>query len=218
MKEEKKATLILADDHAIVREGLAALLAAEPNLTVIGQAGDGQEALRLIRELQPDVAVVDLNMPRLHGLEVIRRTRQWNTQVRFAVLSISRDPKVVKEAFRIGARAYLLKDGPGRHLVEAVRLIMEGGLYISPLLRPQVLLPIQGASDQVDPLDKLSSREYQVFGFLVEGLRAKEIAARLDISPKTVDTYRANMMRKLQIYDVPGLVKYALLHRLTTLE
>ncbi len=218
MKENGKITVVLADDHTIVREGLAALLKDEPDLSIVGQACDGNQALEMIRALRPDVAIVDLNMPKLHGIEVIRRTQKWNTQVRMGVLSISRDQKVVTEAVRAGARAYLLKDGPARHLVEAIHIIMDGGLYISPLLQPEAFLAGARRPMVADPLESLSAREYQVFGFLVEGLRAKEIAVRLDISPKTVDTYRSNVMRKLHIYDIPGLVKYALQRKLTTLE
>jgi len=218
MEANGKISIILADDHNIVREGIAAILAAEPDLAVIGQACDGVQALDLIRELRPDVAVVDLNMPKLHGIEVIRRARKFNSQVRMGVLSINRDQKIITEALRIGASAFLLKDGPGRHLVEAIHIIMDGGIYISPLLQPQAILAATRRPAQADPLDGLSSREYQVFGFLVEGMRAKEIAARLDISPKTVDTYRSNVMRKLHIYDIAGLVKYALQRKLTSLE
>ena len=216
--EDRKIHVLLADDHIIVREGFAALLALEPDITVIGQAQDGSQAVEMIRDLHPHVAIVDLNMPKLLGVEVIRRTRKFDAQVKLGVLSINRDRKIVTEALRLGANAYLLKDGPPRHLVEAIHMMMDGGIYISPLLDPQALLSPTRRNQVADPLDTLSSREYQVFGLLVEGLRAKEIAARLDISPKTVDTYRSNIMRKLHIYDVPGLVKYALQRQLTTLE
>ncbi len=216
--EDRKIHVLLADDHNIVREGFAALLGLEPDITVVGQAQDGSQAVEMIRDLHPHVAIVDLNMPKLLGVEVIRRTRKFDTQVKIGVLSINRDQKIVTEALRLGANAYLLKDGPGRHLIEAIHMMMDGGIYISPLLEPQALLSPARRNQVADPLDTLSSREYQVFGLLVEGLRAKEIAARLDISPKTVDTYRSNIMRKLHIYDVPGLVKYALQRQLTTLE
>jgi len=218
MTGEKTISLVLADDHAIVREGVASLLRTETDLSVVGQAADGQQALEMIQQLQPDVAVLDLNMPKLHGLEVIRQARKSNLPARMVVLSISRDPKVISDAFRIGANAFLLKDGPVRHLVDAIHMIMEGGIYLSPLLEPHPILAAASRQPAVDPLDKLSSREYQVFTFLVDGLRAKEIAGRLNISPKTVDTYRSNVMRKLHIYDVAGLVKFALQRKLTTLD
>jgi DNA-binding NarL/FixJ family response regulator len=217
-QEAGRINIVLADDHTIVREGIAAILSSEPNFCVIGQAADGNEALNLIQTLRPHVAIVDLNMPKLHGIEVLRRVRKWNQPIHMGILSISRDQKIVAEVLKIGANAYLLKDGPARHLIEAIHIINDGGIYISPLLQPQLLLTAAHNSGEVDPLDGLSSREYQVFGLLVEGFRAKEIAARLDISPKTVDTYRSNVMRKLHIYDIPGLVKYALQRKLTSLE
>ena len=218
MEGPPKIRVVLADDHHIVREGLAALLTLEPDITVVGQASDGNQAVELIRGLHPEAAIVDLNMPKLHGLEVVRRTRKFDTQVKIGILSINRDQKILQEVLRIGATAYLLKDGPARHLIEAIHIMMEGGVYISPLLHPRDLLAPTRRNQVSDPLETLSSREYQVFGHLVEGLRPKEIAVRLDISPKTIDTYRANIMRKLHIYDVPGLVKYALQRNLTSLE
>ena len=218
MDESHKIHVVLADDHNIVREGIAAILSAEPDIEVVGQASDGVQAVEMIRDLRPDVAIVDMNMPKLHGVEVIRRTRKFNTQIRMGVLSINKDQKLVSEALRVGANAYLVKDGPGRHLVEAIHMIMDGGMYISPLLEPLAMLAGARRPLVADPIDTLSAREYQVFSFLVDGVRAKEIAARLDISPKTVDTYRSNIMRKLHIYDVPGLVKYAVQRKLTSLE
>jgi len=136
MEENHKIHVVLADDHNIVREGIAAILSAEPDIEVVGQASDGVQAVEMIRDLRPDVAIVDMNMPKLHGVEVIRRTRKFNTQIRMGVLSINKDQKLVSEALRVGANAYLVKDGPGRHLVEAIHMIMDGGLYISPLLDP----------------------------------------------------------------------------------
>ena len=218
MEEKPKISIVLADDHAIVREGIAALLRTEPDFSIIGQASDGAQALEMIRELKPDVAIVDLNMPKLHGIEVIRRTHKRNSQVRMIVLSVQRDPRIVREALGAGASGVVLKDDDRRHLVDAIRHVMDGGLYFSPQLKTDELLAGQRGGGPADPLESLSAREYQVLCFLVEGLRPKEIAARLDISPKTVDTYRSSLMRKLHIYDLAGLVKYAVQRKLTTLE
>ncbi len=218
MREDKKITLVLADDHAIVRQGFASLLADEPDFSVVGQAVDGEQAFELIHELRPDVAVLDLNMPKLHGIEVIRRTHKRNPMVRMIVLSVHRDPKIVREALGAGASGVVLKDDDRRHLVDAIRHVMDGGLYFSPQLKTDELLAGQRGGAPADPLESLSPREYQVICFLVEGLRPKEIAARLGISAKTVDTYRSSLMRKLHIYDLAGLVKYAVQRKLTTLE
>jgi len=200
----------------IVREGLAAYCEALPELHIVGQCSDGLAAVEMIKALQPDFAIIDLHMPKLHGLEVIRKVREANSACKLVVLSISRDEKMVLEALRAGANGYLLKDGPARHLLDAISYIQDGGVYISPLLRREYLLEAPRKAPAEDPLASLSRREYEVFSFLVDGMRPKDIAKLLDISPKTVDTYRSNIMRKLGIHDLVGLVKFAINRNLTT--
>ena len=211
-------SVVLADDHAIVREGIAALCETRLALKVAGQCADGIAALEMIRSLRPDVAIIDLNMPKLHGLELIRKVRQEDIPTRLIVLSISRDQKTVLEALRSGANAYLLKDGPSRHLTDAITHVLDGGVYVSPLIEAARLFAPNGKGRSDDPLDGLSSREFEVFLLLVEGFRTKEMAERLDISPKTVDSYRASLMRKLDIHDVAGLVKFAIQRNLTSVQ
>jgi DNA-binding NarL/FixJ family response regulator len=205
-------TLILADELTLFRDGLAAICEAERGFRIIGQCGDGASALRLIESLQPHIAILDVGLPDLFTIEVVKRVRDSALPTRCLVMSASKDRKTVIEALRGGAQGFLLKTGSGRHLVEAIRLMMSGGIYISPQL--QIEKVFGKARGPEDPYDSLSAREYQVFSLLVEGLRAKEIAARLNLSPKTVDTYRANMMRKLDIHDVAGLVKFAIQRKL----
>jgi DNA-binding NarL/FixJ family response regulator len=214
MVESSSITAVLADDHAIVREGLAALYAAY-GLTILGQADDGPSALEMISSLKPDFAILDLLMPGMTGLEVIRRLRSNGCAAKLMILSISRDDSTVMGALRAGADAYLLKDGPGRHLLDAIQFVRDGGVYISPLLRGAELFTRteKGAGD--NPIASLSPRETAVFSYLVNGLRAKDIADLLDISHKTVDTYRASLMRKLNIHDLVGLVKFAIEQNLT---
>jgi DNA-binding NarL/FixJ family response regulator len=215
MPEDGPITVILADDHAIVREGLAALCAAN-GLQVVAECSDGPTAVEAVTKLEPDFAVLDLNMPGLSGIEVVRKLRAAGCGVKLMILSVARDEAAALEALRAGADAYLLKDGPSRHLLEAIRFVREGGIYISPLLRGAGLF----AQPQKEPvkhaLASLSPREMEVFTQLVNGLRAKEIAEALDISPKTVDTYRASLMRKLNVRDLVGLVKFAISHDLTS--
>jgi len=200
----------------LVREGLAALCEAQPHLRVIGQCSEGAVALRLIEERQPDIAVLDLNLPDLFTLEVVRRVRETNSPTKIVVLSTRRDRKTVVEALRCGVSAFLLKSGPSHQLLEAFGQILDGGIYVSPELElNKIFCPGQKPSAE-DPLQSLSAREYQVFSLLCEGVRAKEIAARLALSPKTVDTYRASLMRKLDIHDVAGLVKFAIQRDLTS--
>jgi two-component system response regulator NreC len=200
-------TLVLADDHGIVREGIAAFCGSRPDLKVVGQGSDGAEALELILSLKPDFAVLDLNMPKLSGIDVIRRVRQAKLPTRLLVLSISRDENTIREVFRSGANGYLLKDGPARHLFEAINYVLDGGQYLSPLIRREIF---DNKREDKDPLAILSKREHEVFSFLVDGMRPKDIAKLLDISPKTVDTYRANVMRKLEVDGIAGLVRFAI--------
>jgi DNA-binding NarL/FixJ family response regulator len=214
MEETKQITFIVADDHAIVREGIVAFCQSRPELKIIGECSGGLEAVDLILNLNPDFAVIDLNMQDLSGLEVIRRARAAKSQTKLLVLSVNRDENIIRDLFRAGANGYLLKDGPARHLFDAIRYVLDGGQYLTPLIQrgmvDAVASQTQADSAPDDPLASLSKREYEVFSFLVEGKRPKDIARILQISPKTVDTYRANVMRKLEIEGVAGLVRFAI--------
>jgi len=202
-------TLILADDHGIVREGVAAFCKARPEVSLLGQCSDGQEALEMILARNPDFAVLDLDMPKLTGLEVIRRVKEAGSKTRMIILSINRDQSVIRELFRSGADGYVLKDGPSRHIFDAINYVRDGGQYLTPLLRRDSL-DKDKKEEAADPVGSLSKREYEVFSLLVDGVRPKDIAKSLEISPKTVDTYRANIMRKLEIDSIAGLVRFAI--------
>jgi DNA-binding NarL/FixJ family response regulator len=185
-------------------------------MRVLGQVSDGAAAIELIKSVQPDFAILDLHMPGVTGVEAIRRLKSDNCKTKLMILSISREETVVMEALRAGADAYLLKDGPSRHLLDAVNFVRDGGVYVSPLLRGAGLFTKSEKGRQEDPLASLSPREMEVFSYLVNGLRAKDIADLLEISPKTVDTYRASLMRKLNVHDLVGLVKFAIERNLTS--
>lgn len=213
MMTTKPTTLVLADDHGIVREGIAAFCASRADLKVLGQTSDGAEAVELILALKPDFAVVDLHMPNMDGLDVVRRVRQAKSETRIIVLSISRDENTIRELFRSGANGYILKEGPARHLFDAINYIEDGGQYLTPLIRREA---IETKAETEDPMALLSKREQEVFSFLVDGIRPKNIARILEISPKTVDTYRANIMRKLEVDGIAGLVRFAIQRNLDT--
>ena len=216
VQEPKTYSILLADELTLVREGLAALCDAQVNLRVVAQCSDGASALRLIEERRPDIAVLDLNLPDLYTLEVVRRVREANLAVKMMVLSTRRDRKTVVEALRCGVSGFLLKSAPSQQLLEAFGQILEGGIYVSRELELNKIFASGHKAMTEDPLQSLSAREYQVFSLLCDGVRAKEIAARLALSPKTVDTYRASLMRKLDIHDVAGLVKFAIQRDLTS--
>jgi len=209
-------TLVLADDHAIVREGIAALCATH-GFRIVGQCSDGAAAIDMILAEKPDFAILDVHMPDVTGIQAVRKLRAQGCTSKLMILSISRDDTLVVEALNAGADAYLLKDGPSRHLVDAVSFIRDGGVYVSPLLRAVgIFARSEKKPEPENPLSLLSPREIEVFSYLVNGLRPKDIAELLDISPKTVDTYRAGLMRKLNVHDLVGLVKFAIERNLTT--
>jgi DNA-binding NarL/FixJ family response regulator len=216
MEERKLTSILLADDLALVRDGIARLCESSGLFSVIAQCGDGGTALQLILDRRPDVAILDLNIPRLFSLEIVRKLRELQLPVKVLLLSSRSDRKLVLEALRIGVNGFLLKTGSLQNLEDALRQIMSGGIYVSPELELEKIFVSSKRSDHGDPLEGLSSREYQVFTLLIDGIRAKEIAARLDLSPKTVDTYRASLMRKLDIHDIAGLVKFAIQRDLTS--
>jgi DNA-binding NarL/FixJ family response regulator len=216
VREPKTFSILLADELTLVREGLAALCEAQPQYRVVGQCSDGASAVRLIEAQQPDIAVLDLNLPDLFTLELVKRLKESGIGTKVVVLSTRRDRKTVVEALRCGVSAFLLKSGPSLQLLEAFSQVLDGGIYVSPELELNKIFCPGQKSAADDPLQALSAREYQVFSLLCEGIRAKEIAARLSLSPKTVDTYRASLMRKLDIHDVAGLVKFAIQRDLTS--
>ena len=215
MAESQATTVVLADDHHIVREGFAALCQAN-GMRVLGQCSEGLAALEMILSLKPDFAILDLNMPGMTGVEVIRHLRAKGSTTKLLILSISRDEKIVVDCLRAGADGYLPKDGPVRHLLDAISFVRDGGQYVSPLLRGAGLFSKPERSVSDDPTAALSRREIEVFTYLVKGMRAKDIAELLLISPKTVDTYRASLMRKLSVHDIVGLVKFAVERNLTS--
>jgi DNA-binding NarL/FixJ family response regulator len=216
MEQPQITTVVLADDHAIVREGIAALCASH-DMKIMAEVSNGPAAYDTILNLKPDLAILDLHMPGMTGAEVIRRLRGAGCTTKLIILSISRDESTVVEALRNGADAYLLKDGPSKHLLDAISFVADGGVYVSPLLRGAGLFTRADSNTAADdPLALLSPREMEVFSYLVNGMRARDIAERLDISPKTVDTYRASLMRKLKVHDLVALVKFAIERNVTS--
>jgi DNA-binding NarL/FixJ family response regulator len=204
-------SIVLADDHQVVREGIKALIAGEPALRVVAEAVDGLEVLPKIASLQPDVLVVDVMMPGLNGLEVTRQVHERSPRTRIIVLSMHANEGYVLEALRSGALGYVLKQAEGAALLDAIREVMAGRRYLSPPLSDDQLRRfehnLRGAT--LDPYDTLSSREREVFQMAAEGLTSAVIGERLHISKRTVETHRANLARKLGIKTGADLVKLA---------
>jgi DNA-binding NarL/FixJ family response regulator len=216
MESPTPIRLVIAEPLPLLRESLAALCTHCGNFAVVSHCADGASALRAIMDLVPDVALLDLDLPDIHTLELLRRVREAGSATRVVLMASRSDRKTIIEALRCGAQGFVLKTGSGQQLFDSLRQVREGGVYISPSVElDKIFGPQRGKRSEDDPIESLSAREHQVFTMLVDGLRAKEIAARLSVSPKTIDTYRASMMRKLDIHDVAGLVKFAIHRNLT---
>lgn len=218
--------VLLVDDHKIVREGLRSLLAAEPDIEVVAEAENGRGAVELSREFSPGVIVMDLTMPEMNGLEATRRIRTENSDARILALSMHSDKHFVQEAISAGARGYLLKDCASAELVVAIQAVAEKRYYISPQLSGLLVDDLikgfkTGASSQTQTLGesgRISLREREILQLIAEGKSTKEIAFQLDLSIKTVETHRMNIMKKLNLFSVAELTKYAIRQGLTTLS
>jgi DNA-binding NarL/FixJ family response regulator len=214
-------TVFLADDHAVVRDGLRALLDAESDIAVVGTAANGRDTVRRVSELCPDVAVVDIVMPDLGGIEATRQIREVCPSTQVVILSMHASDEYVVRALQAGARGYLLKESAGEKVIEAVRAVHAGQRYLSEGIADRLIdgyLGLYGESQAGGTLAALSPRELEVLQLVVEGKTSPEIARILTLSPKTVDTYRSRLMHKLGIGDVPSLVKFAIKHGLTPIE
>ena len=211
-EESKEITIVLADDHKVVRQGLRAILEAEPAFRVIGEAGSGLEAARLLERLRPDVLVLDLMIPELSGLEVTRQVRRRSPKTRVVILSMHSDKSYVLEALRNGAAGYVLKDSSADELIKAVHEAAANRRYLSPPLSDSAVdaYAQQASATGTDSYDSLSSREREVFQLAAEGHTNKEIGKMLFISPRTVEIHRANMMQKLGLSNQTELIRYAL--------
>jgi two-component system, NarL family, response regulator NreC len=208
--------IILADDHQVVRKGFKALLSVEPDLKIVGEAGDGFETVKLVEQLQPDVLVLDLMMTGINGLEVTRQLTKKNTKLGIVILSMHSNEAYVLEALRSGARAYILKESPPEELVKAIHEVHNGRHYLSsPLTERAIEAYTQTTETQsVDPYDQLTTREREVLHLAAQGLTNNEIAIRLFISSRTVETHRTNFMRKLSLHNHSQLIQFAIQHGL----
>jgi DNA-binding NarL/FixJ family response regulator len=206
-------TIILADDHQIVREALHLLLDAQSDFNVIAETGDGLDALKLTENHKPDVLIADLMMPGLSGLEVARGAKRVSPTTKVIVLSMHDTESYVVEALQVGINGYVLKKSSSQELVFAIRQAMNGNLYLSPAINERAIQAyLQRSQDSrtVDPYEMLTPREHEVFHLAVEGLSNPQIAERLSLSPRTIEMHRGKMMKKLGLNSQTDLVKYAL--------
>lgn len=209
--------VLIADDHAVVADGIRHLLSAH-DFEVVASAGDGAEAVRLADELKPDLILLDIVMPQLNGVDAARAIVAGNPEARVIMLSMYSDSERVYQSLQAGARGYVLKRDLTDDLVEAMHLVASGGRYLSPSVTDTVITDYLHERKAPDALHALSVRERHVLQFLVEGKSAAAVARKLQLSPRTVETYKARLMRKLGLTDLPALVKFAVRHGLTPLE
>ena len=203
----RKVRILLADDHAVVRQGFRLILNQEPDLEVVGEAGNGRDAVRLVEELKPNMIIVDIAMPDMNGVEATRQIRQNSPQCQVLVLSMHRDAVYVRETLRSGAAGYILKDSIDQDLLRAVRMVAAGGSFLSPEVARTVLDDYQQTED---PFDRLTAREREVLQMLAEGKVAKEIATALDVSVYTMDAHRGRIMKKLGLRSSTEIVRFAM--------
>ncbi len=209
-----KIRVLLADDHAMMRDGLQALLLTAPDIEVVGSVGNGRDAVSQAISLKPDVIIMDVTMPEMNGIEAATLLRDKHPEIRIVMLSMHSSSEHVYRALNAGATGYLLKESAGEEIVTAVRAVHAGRSYMSSALDTLERRSAPRA-DGTGPLASLSARERQVLQLVVEGRSSAEIAALVHLSPKSVDTYRSRLMKKLDIDDVTGLVKFAIQHGLT---
>lgn len=210
--------ILVADDHEVVRQGVRTLLEAQPGWEVCGEAADGREAVEMTKRLKPDVVILDITMPNLNGLEATRQILKADPKARVLILSMHESDQVVREVLDAGARGYVLKSDAGRNLVAAVEALRLHNTFFTSKVAEMVMSGYRKAapptSGETPPPERLTPREREVVQLLAEGKSSKEVAVALDLSVKTAETHRANIMRKLEIHSVSDLVRYAVRNKI----
>jgi len=211
--------ILLCDDHLLIRASLKSLIGEFPSIQVVGEAGDGREALEHAGKLQPHVVLMDIAMPGLNGLEATRRLVKDHPQVRVVMLSMHADESHVLQALRAGASGYVLKGSAPRELEMAIEAVARGEIFLSPAISKHVIdVYLNRAEGQTNSLDLLTPRQREILQLIAEGKSSKQIAQLLDASVKTIESHRASLMERLDIHDVAGLVRYAIRHGLVSPE
>ncbi|HZQ06680.1 MAG TPA: response regulator transcription factor [Anaerolineae bacterium] len=210
-------TVVLADDHAVMRDGLRLTLEEHRDIHVLGEAANGYEAIHQAHELRPDVIVLDIAMPQLNGIDAIPQLRLAAPEMQIVILSMHSNPEYALRALEAGALGYVLKESAAREVVDAIRTVNEKRRYLSPQVADALITHTIQTRQLNNPLDSLSQREREILQLVAEGKSTQEIAELLSLSPKSVETYRSRMMSKLNIHDLATLIRFAIKHGITPL-
>jgi len=206
--------ILIADDHGVIRAGLRALLADFPDITVVGEASDGSEAIAKVIELKPDIVLMDLSMPNIGGIEATRQLSQAEPAVRILILTVHEDESLLKEVIRIGAAGYIIKRASQEDLLHAIRVVARGDLYVHPAMTRSLFSEPSQVSQKTSDVETLTLREIEVLQLLAKGCTNRQIAEQLSLSPRTVEGHRANLAGKLGLRSRVELVEYAEKHGL----
>ena len=206
-----RTTIVVADDHKLVREGLVRLLETRDDVEVVGEASDGEEAVRLVLDKQPDLVLMDIWMPRLSGIDATRRIGKGGSKTKILVLSMHESRSYVEQVLRAGASGYVVKNSASADLLQAISAVRSGASYLSPVIAQQVMEAIARPAEQTpSAVSMLTDREREVLQLIAEEHNTRQIANLLEISPKTVETHRSHLMAKLDIHTTAGLTRYAI--------
>jgi DNA-binding NarL/FixJ family response regulator len=215
----KKTRILIADDHDVVRSGLRMLLRSSPDFSIVAEAADGEEAVRLVEKHKPDIAILDISMPKVDGIEATKMIRKNSPDVKIIILTVHEDEEYVYEILKAGASGYLLKNVGKKEIFEAVRSAMTGERFFSPGISRMIIDGfVKRANEQVQPEDKnhqsgkqqLTKREIEILQYIAQGYTSRQIADTLCLSFRTINTHRANLMQKLDIHETAGLVRHAI--------
>jgi two-component system, NarL family, response regulator NreC len=211
-KSNKPVRIFIADDHTIVRQGLSTMLTTEPHFKIVGEACNGLEAVNMVADLNPQVVLMDIAMPILNGIDATRQIKKMNPETKVIILSMHSHDRYINELFRLGASGYLLKNSTGTDVINAIYAALEGGTYLSPSISRKVVeeyVTLKKQSPEEVLYGELSNREREVFQMIAEGRSTRQISEILGLSPNTIKTHRVNIMEKLQVDSLTGLILFA---------
>jgi len=215
MVVNKKIRILICDDHTLFVEGIKALLRNETSLEIVGEARDGRQAVELVKQLKPDLLLMDISMPDMTGFDATQRVHEFNPSLKVLVLTMHDDEELVARCLEAGAAGYIMKDAPASQLLYAIEAVQKGDTYLSPVVLKTVVGGyVKNSNRPQTSYDRLSVREREILKLLAEGLSVKEIAVRLNVSVKTVDVHKYNLMKKIGVHDRSELIKYAIQKKL----